>query len=552
VQLPIRSNSTANVGGGKFWKGRTNEKGRHGRHTASPVQMGKGDCEVTESKLVSFTSSTTRLGLDLGRVCRSLVLLGVGAVIAAAYLPGSVNPDALDIWDQAVTNVYTDWHSPVFAWLWGISNLPIEAVFLLTLAVMIVAVHLILVRWLRPWIAVAGTAGVMMFPATIGWMGHVGKDEWFAAAFLLGTALIARAGTENRVRLRRALMFGVLLCFWCAIAARKNALLPVGAALLVAWPVPETVFGRLSARPFLRRVLASTAVLVVLMGSVTAVSSAIVRPRATHPEASTYLFDLAGISLHEQRMLFPREVLASGTTLSDIDRAFNVKEGDGYFFGAGTPVTTFLSPPQVTVLQQKWLAAVLAYPDAYLRTRISYSWALLGVSAPHPLGSVNDPGSLPSDFRRDLPLADRTFESLHQHVFNLLVKVEQRNLFRGWFFVLVLIVGSLVAGIRRVAEARVLLVGGVLSLAGLAVAGISPTFRYSWFTAFCGLIAAALALQRIPGLGRPDPPLGLDSEATNHNASLEPKESMLLVASDSAEMDVVPEDQRVVRRSRQT
>jgi hypothetical protein len=516
------------------------------------MQTGKGDCEVTESKLLSLTSSTNRLGLDLGQVCRSVVLLGLGALIAAAYLPGSVSPDTIDIWGQAVSNVYTDWHTPVLAWLWGLSNFPIEAIFLLTLSVTIIAVHLILTRWLRPWIAVAGTSGVMMFPATVGWMGFVGKDMWFAAAFLLGTALIARAGTENRVRLRRALMFGVLICFWCAIAARKNALLPVGAALLVAWPVPKTIFGRLSARPFVRRVLASVTVLVLLMGSVSAVSSLIVRPRATHPESSTYLFDLAGISLYEHRMLFPRGVLASGTTLSDIDRVFNVKQGDGYFFGAGTPVNPFPSPPQVTALQQQWLAAVLAYPDSYLRTRISYSWALLGVSAPHPLGGVSDPGSSPSDWGRDLPLADRTFESLHQDVFNLLVKIEQRNLFRGWFFLLVLVVGSLAAGIRKVAEARVLLVGGVLSLASLAIAGISPTFRYSWFTALCALIVAALALQRIPGFGRADLPSGLDPRATNTVAGSAPMDPMVAAAGAARETDPVPEVQRVVRRPRQT
>jgi hypothetical protein len=537
---------------GKLLEGKNNENGRHRRHAACPMQTGKGACEVTESKLLSLTSSTNRLGLDLGQVCRSVFLLGLGALIAAAYLPGSVSPDTIDIWDQAVSNVYTDWHTPVLAWLWGLSNFPIEAIFLLTLSVTIVAIYLILKRWLRPWIAVAGTSGVMMFPATVGWMGFVGKDMWFAAAFLLGTALIARAGTENRVRLRRALMLGVLICFWCAIAARKNALLPVGAALLVAWPVPKTIFGRLSARPFLRRVLASVAVLVLLMGSVSVVSSLIVRPRETHPESSTYLFDLAGISLYEHRMLFPRGVLASGTTLTDIDRAFDVKQGDGYFFGAGTPVNTFLSPPQVTALRERWLDAVLAHPDAYLRTRMSYSWALLGVSAPHPWGGVNAPGSLPSDFRRDLPLPARTFGSLHQGVFNLLVKIEHRNLFRGWVFSLILVVGSLLAGVRRVTEARVLLVGGVLSLAGFAIGGISPTFRYSWFTALCALIVAALALQRIPGFGRADLPSGLNPGATNTTVGSEPKDPMVVAANDVLETGVVPEDQRVVRRPRRT
>lgn len=444
-------------------------------------------------------------GLTPGRVFRSAVLLCVGGLIAAAYLPGSVVPDTLDMCAQAVSGVYNDWHSPAIAGLWGFFNPPIEAIFLLTLAVTIVAVHLILTRWLRPWVAVASTAAIMLFPATVGWMGHVGKDEWFAAAFLLGTALIARAGTESRVRLRRALLLGVMICFWFAIAARKNALLPVGAALLVAWPVPGSVFGRLQDRPLVRRLMASVAVLVLLAGSVSAFTSFVVRPRALHPEQQAFLFDLTGISLDQGQMLFPPDTFPSGTTLAEIDQFYDEKTGDVFFFAPGTPGNPFMPAAQVTAVKEKWLEAVIAHPDSYLTTRLSYTSALLGISGPHPYWSINDPGSLPATWGSNCRVPNRTLPSLHQRVLDLLLRVEQGNLFRAWTFLVILIAGSLLAGVRKVTEARVLLLGGLMSFAGIAIAGISPTFRYSWFMAVCALVVAALALRRIPAAARSDP-----------------------------------------------
>jgi len=449
------------------------------------------------------------VGCAPGRLCRAALLVLLGAFLAAAYLPGSVVPDTLDMCGQALTGAYTTWHSPVIAGLWGFFDPPIEAIFLLTLAVTIISVHLILSRWLRPWIALTGTAIVVLFPATVGWLGHVGKDQWFAAVFLLGTALVARAGTETRVRLRRALLVGVIICFWLAIAARKNAMLPVGAALLVAWPVPITILGRLDKLPLLRRVLASSAVFVLLLGSVSVFTSVVVRPTPAHPEQTTYMFDLTGISLMQGQMMFPSGTFPSGTTLSELDRFYDVKTGDPYFFAPDTPVNPFMPAPQVSALKQKWLEVVRAHPGDYLRIRLSYSWALLGISAPHPLWSMNDAGSLPSSLNSPCRVPDRTFPSLHKRVFNFLLGLEKHNIFRSWMFLAALVLASLAAGLRHVTEARVLLVAGLMSLAGIALAGISPTFRYSWFTALCALLAVALALRRIPGFARPDPPIGL-------------------------------------------
>lgn len=441
--------------------------------------------------------------LPPGRLARGAVLAGLYGLVLATFLPGSMTPDTIRMCSEAVADVYTDWHSPVLSGIWGFVDLRPEVLFAGVTALTVVSIQLIVSRWLRPWVAVAATCAIVLFPATLGWMGHIGKDVWFASSFLAGIALMCRAGPARRAGVRRALLVGAGVCFWVAIAARKNAMLPVGGALLVAWPVPPTVFGR-TLRPLVRRVLASAAVLVVLVASVTAFGSFVVQPTATHADQSTYVFDLAGMSLAEHEDLYPEGILREGTTLETIDKYFDVAKGDGYFFAEGTPVDPFLDEARVEELRSAWVDAVLEHPIAYLRTRLSYTWALLGLSAPHPQGSVNDGGSRPETFAMECPLRDRYDANLYEDVFGALQRVERTNVWRGWVFTLVLVGAALAAGWTRVAEARALLVGGVLSLAGLALVGISPVFRYSWFTAVCALIAVALALSRVPQLARRD------------------------------------------------
>ncbi|UDY35585.1 hypothetical protein [Dermatobacter hominis] len=486
-----------------------------------------------------------------GRVARAAVLGALYAFVAAAFLPGSMVPDSLDMCWQAMSGEYNDWHAPVITWLWGIHFVAPVWLFLATLAATIVAIHLIISRWLRPWASVVATSLIVLFPGTLGWLGHIGKDQWFAAACLLGIALLGRASTEQRRRARRALLVGAAVCLWLAIAARKNAVLPVAVVVLVGWPVPASLFGKFRGVGWARRIVTSVSVVVLLLLSVTLLDSLVVQPEAVHAEQSTYMFDLAGISLDEHEMLFPKGTFPRGTTLEDVDQYFDPRAGDAYFFAPGTPVDPFKPPGQVARLRTAWLDAVLEHPDDYLRTRLTYTWALLGGSGPHPLRSINDEGSRPETWDSPCPLPERTYPALHEDVFDALDWFEERNVFRGWTFLLVLVAASAVAGLRKVLEARCLLAAGVLSLVGLAVAGISPTYRYSWFTALAALVAVALALRRIPALAARSPggdgaevpeggPPDDDGPAPPTAAEASPADGAASAGDAEGERDVVP------------
>ncbi len=171
-----------------------------------------------------------------GTIARCLTLLALVTALLLPFLPGSFVPDTLDMCNQAVVDTYTDWHSPIFAGAWGFLDPWPEVLFVVQILLWVLAVHQILRRWLRPWVAVAGTAAVSLFPPVVGWLTNVGKDEWFTVAFLGGVALFGVAADAGRKRTARAATAAALGAFWIAVAARSIAIVPVGLAVLVGWP----------------------------------------------------------------------------------------------------------------------------------------------------------------------------------------------------------------------------------------------------------------------------------------------------------------------------
>ncbi len=87
--------------------------------------------------------------------------------------------------------------------------------------------------------------------------------------------------------------------------------------------------------------------------------------------------------------------------------------------------------------------------------------------------------------------------SAHEAVIESLQDVESLRIWRGWWFAVLLAAAAAVAGLVRVAEARGLAAAGLVSLASVALAGGTTTFRYSWFTALCAVVATVLALRRV-------------------------------------------------------
>lgn len=436
------------------------------------------------------------------QVGRGAALVGLVGLLLVLFGPGSMTPDTIDMCQQAVRDIFNDWHAPIVSGAWGLIDVGITWIFVGQLVVLVAAIHAILSAWLRPVVAVVGTWVAMLFPATLGWMGHVGKDQWFAAATLSAIALLGRAGRSTRPRDRRLLVAVALLACWAAVAARPNGIVPIAAVLVVTLPVTLWADRPRVVRLAVRLGVAVAAVLVILL-TTAAWERVLVDPKPGYPMQVAYLYDLAGISVRTDEQLLPDVALERPITVEELDELFDPGATNSFYFGETSPVRFgpgVYSEDEMAELSRAWREAVTSHPGAYLATRAAYAGLVTGWSSPHPASSVNDPGVRTLANGTICPIPDRWVPTVHASTLDALDELAERNVWRGWVFALLLAAAAAVAGLAVVSEARGLAAAGLVSLASVALAGGTTTFRYSWFTAVCAVVAALLALRRVSWL----------------------------------------------------
>ena len=439
-------------------------------------------------------------------------LVAIIAVLSLGYLPGLMSSDTLDMCDQAVTGHYHTWHSPIAAWVWGALNLPLEVMIVSQIAGFALAVHLMLARWLRPVVALVGTGLVAAVPTTLGWLGHIGKDQWSAVALLLAIAVLARipdTAARHRGRVLAA-AFGLL---WIAVATRPSTILAAAAALALSGRLRSP--GPAHRRPVpLRRELVQRAAVVVGFVGVTLISQAlftrvVVQPSVRFPEQPTYQYDLAALSVRTGELLIPSSSLEPGATLEDIRQHFTLhgEAVNRLLFTPDAPVRFMITDPEIhREIRNAWLEAIRDHPLEYLRHRTAFTWALLGVSGEYTLGSVWPTESRAEDWGLNCPVRERYVPGLFSVVSWIPRTTDSWPWWRVWWMVGVLAIGTALAG-WRCAEARMLCGSSMMTIVLFALLAAAPGLRYLWLVSIAASVVVLLSLRRIPGLARrPLPP----------------------------------------------
>jgi hypothetical protein len=434
------------------------------------------------------------------------VLTLIGASMVVVFGPGVMSPDTLGICNQAWTGRVNDWHTAVFAAAWGATRLPPAWVFVLQTAVLVAAVFGILRLWLRPWAAVGWTALVVWFPASAGWFGAVGKDEWFAAGVLAGIATLGHA-RRSTGRRRVWLAGGAVVALWFAVAARPNGIVPIAALLLVAWLPPADRRPR-SVRWGLH--LASVgAICAGIVLTQSALESGVIRPKVTRPGQVMFQNDLAGMSVRTGEVLLPPTSLRPGATLADIEEYFSYERPTDLYWLPDSPLV--MGADNYVPLRRAWTEAVREHPTAYLAHRTRMAAGVLGITRPHPLGTAVDGGGRPEDFGVTCPLPQPFSPALREEAQSLLIRIERTNIWRAWSWLVLLVAAGAVAGFRRNPEGRALVAVGTVSLLSIAAASGSLTFRYAWVTVVCALVATGLAVARLVSWFRQHPQASVPS-----------------------------------------
>ncbi|MBP6627607.1 MAG: hypothetical protein KA187_09375, partial [Arenimonas sp.] len=410
-----------------------------------------------------------------------------------AFWPGYLSWDSAYQWWQARHGELDPTHPPVMVRLWQLSRLilPDPGGMLALQATL----------W---WVALAAFSAALeggalrralrvlalgFWPPLFALLPHLWKDAWMIGLFTLAVACLAQDLRAPGWRWRMAALLALAL----ACAFRFNAL--PGALPLLAWIGWRAFPGRRRAAAL---ATAGGTALVWLVG--TALNHVPgQRPVPVWPVLA--MWDIAAVSIAQDRVLFPPDWVSEDLTVADLRRDFQPYVNVPSFESGQLRLNLYYdyAPEQFSELRSVWLGLPLAHPRDYFAHRFEVSAYLLGLrQGAQPDGLVLQPGVVA--FRDNPPLAANA-GPLRAVLQPRLSQWVDTPLFAPWPYLLfcsALLLSALVPSRRRGQPA----LAAVVSASGLALAmplvllAPSSDFRYLGWCVMAALLAALLAWPR--------------------------------------------------------
>ena len=422
------------------------------------------------------------------------------------WQPGYMGFDAAYQWQQGRQGQYHDGHPPVMAMLWGVVDrvvpgplgmFALQAVLLWTALAGIGAG----IAWPPRWRALP-VLGWGLWPPLFGLVAHVWKDVWTMALFALAVWALQAELRRPSAWLRTAALVALLL----GCAFRHNAI--SGALPLVAWWAARTL--RAHALPAGRaawRLLGltlATALLLQLGAGLPARHPAVKRVRAVWSPVA--LWDMAAVSLREDRLLFPPGFATPELTLDELRGYFRDYSATTIFQTGHLQTTLYSghSAEDVRRLLKAWLRLPVDHGRAWTAHRLRLCALLFGWDrAGRPDFLVFAP--LRYELPGNPPLQYRPSRA-QPHVMGRLSSLSGTPLFAGWLYLL-LAFATVVVAVVLAARGRALPQAGLTAAVALScltyslpltlLAG-SAEFRYLAWPVLASLLAPVLLASKTP------------------------------------------------------
>lgn len=411
-------------------------------------------------------------------------LAGLGFVLLA-FWPGYLSWDSAYQWWQARSGELDPTHPPVMVRIWQLSRLVLPdpgGMLLLPLSLWWSALALFADALGGSALRRAATVLLLgLWPPLLALQPHLWKDVWMTALFALAVACLAQDLRSGR----RGWRAGALVALVFACAFRFNAL--PAALPLLAWIGWREWPGRRL------RVAVATLVMAVAVqlgaGALNHVPGG--RDMAVWPTVA--MWDIAAVSIAEDRVLFPPDWVAPDLTVADLRRDFQPYVNVPSFHSGQLRLNYYYdyTPEQFAQLRAAWLSLPRDHAAAYAAHRATVTAFLFGLrQGDHPDSLVLAPGIVAF---KDNPAAARNDGALNRRLQPVLDGLVDAPLFAAWPYLLVLLV---VAGLALKPAATppqrlaaVIASSGLLLALPLVLLSPSSDFRY---VAWC-LLAAGLA-----------------------------------------------------------
>ena len=416
----------------------------------------------------------------------STVLLYISTIaflttlLVGSFNPGCTNVDLLDMWGQAHTRIYHNWHSValtiIMTYLIKLHDGFQPVIVLQTLA-FTCGVLLTVRKYSVPLFAVALLLGITLCPPVFYWLGFIGVDSFMACWLIFAIGCIYRYKDDNNRVFFWLGMAGLYLGF----AARHNGIFAV-LPLLVWLLVPRTW----------SRIAVLILVTVATFIGLAKITDKVFHVQTEYPEQAGFLYDMAALSVKTGTNLIPPEFQKPGVTIPMIQKQLDPYNDGWLFWGPDSVIGLTWNPAYVRHLEAAWIKAVLTHPAPYLAWRLDFFSKYAGLS-PIELEPVIESCIVPND-SGFVPVESR----LHLWAMERARSIEQSILFRPYLYFAILLT-FLVQGvwIKRWETAWIAASGICYSL-GYFVFGQTTNFRLAVFSVFVAmLLVVRLIAERV-------------------------------------------------------
>lgn len=319
------------------------------------------------------------------------VISGILGIFSYIYFfPGYIAGDTVGQWFEVTNKMpVSNYHPPIMVYLWKFTRLFFEGpggLHLLHCLFYWTAISL-LARYFtsRNWLRVSIIICFGLFPPIYLWSLHLLKDSGLLVSFAMSVALLLNY-QKNKSKI--CYLFFSLIFIFYGIAVRHNAIF---AGLILLYLNTKLIYEYYNSNNYgksakfifgsFKKSYVIVALMMVILISL--VNNVGVRRYSTF--GTVYIWDLAAISVYQDKMLLPREALIDKNLpdeeiLRRLKKNFIPNRCNG-IFGEDAVVQLV----QKEVYLGHYLRVILDNLGSYLAHRIHFSSYLLGISHTHSI-----------------------------------------------------------------------------------------------------------------------------------------------------------------------